>query len=268
MAAPCLLDVQRLALHAGGLPKGRLLFDGLTFSVCAGERWVVLGPNGAGKSSLLAALAGVFACGSGEISVLGRPLSSWRPDALADTRAWCPQFWADPFAATVLETVRLAQHRVGWWRVTDSRDDVDHARRVVDELDLTHLAKADVRTLSGGERQRVAVATAVLQGAPLLLLDEPASHLDLSHQQLLLGLLQRHAAGGGAVVVSLHDLNLAWDLATHAVLLDGCGGAIAGPREEVMLPAHLSDVFSVPIAHVEVCGVRRFWVGPLPGGSS
>ena len=81
----------------------------------------------------------------------------------------------------------------------------------------------------------------------------------------------RSAAGAiapGAVVVSLHDLNLAWDLATHAVLLDGRGGAIAGPREEVMLPAHLSDAFSVPIAHVEVCGVRRFWVGPLPGGSS
>ncbi len=268
MAVPRMLDVQGLALHAGGLPKGRLLFDGLSFTACAGERWVVLGPNGAGKSSLLAALAGVFPSRGGDIGVFGRPLSSWRPEALADARAWCPQFWADPFAATVLETVRLAQHRVGWWRVTDSRDDVDHARRVVDELDLTHLAQADVRTLSGGERQRVAVATAVLQGAPLLLLDEPASHLDLSHQQLLLGVLRRHAAGGGAVAVSLHDLNLAWDLATHAVLLDGRGGATAGPSEEVMLPGHLSEVFGVPIAHVEVCGVRRFWVGPLPGGSS
>ena len=67
----------------------------------------------------------------------------------------------------------------------------------------------------------VAIATALLQDAPLLLLDEPASHLDLGHQHLLLGILHDHAARGGAVVASLHDLNLAWDLASHVVLLDG-----------------------------------------------
>lgn len=268
MSAALQFDVGQLALRAGGTAAGRRLFDGLSFSVAASERWVVLGPNGAGKSSLLAALAGVFPCEGGVVAAQGRELADWRPEALADVRAWCPQFWSDPFAATVRETVQLARRRGAWWQADHDDGDDEAVRRVVDELELATLADADVRSLSGGERQRVAVATALLQGAPLLLLDEPASHLDLSHQQLLLGVLRRHAQGGGAIVASLHDLNLAWDLASHAVLLDGQGGAVAGTREAVMQPQRLAEVFGVAIAQVEVCGQRRFWVGPSHGVSA
>jgi iron complex transport system ATP-binding protein len=125
-----------------------------------------------------------------------------------------------------------------------------------------------VRQLSGGERQRVAVATALLQGAPLLLLDEPASHLDLAHQQLLVDVLKRHAASGGALVASLHDINLAWDLASHAVLIDGRGAVHAGPRDAVMCSPLLAAAFGVAVDQVEVCGQKRFWVGPLRKESS
>jgi iron complex transport system ATP-binding protein len=97
----------------------------------------------------------------------------------------------------------------------------------------------------------------------LLLLDEPASHLDLAHQLLLLGVLRRHAAQGGAVVASLHDINLAWDLATHAVLIDGRGGVHAGPRDAVICAPLLTAAFGVAVDRVEVCGQARFWVAPL-----
>ena len=107
----------------------------------------------------------------------------------------------------------------------------------------------------------MAVATALLQDAPLLLLDEPASHLDLAHQQLLLEVLGRWTASARAVVASVHDINLAWDLATHAVLLDGRGSAVAGAREAVMTPARLSEAFDVSVERVEICGQTRFWVG-------
>src|SRR5205085_2877710 len=80
-----------------------------------------------------------------------------------------------------------------------------------------------------------------LQDTPLVVLDEPASHLDLAHQQLLLEVLMRTSGERRALVASLHDINLAWDLATHAVLLDGRGAAIAGTRDEVMTPARLSQ---------------------------
>jgi iron complex transport system ATP-binding protein len=188
-------------------------------------------------------------------------LTAWQPAALASRRAWSPQFWSDPFPATVRETAALARDRdAGWRALLDERVDAE-VERVLDLLLLSDLAASDVQTLSGGERQRVAIATALLQGTPLLLLDEPASHLDLAHQRLLVAVLLAHAGQGGAVVASLHDLNLAWDLASHVVLLDGAGHALAGTRDEVLGAERLGAVFGVPIHAVALNGATRFVIG-------
>jgi len=258
-----LLAANALGLRAGGYPDGRWLFERLGFEVREGECWVVLGPNGSGKSSLLAALAGVFDRSAGDVAVDGKTLDDWKPGALAERRAWCPQFWSDPFPSSVLDTVQLARHRhEAWFFETQAPDDA--VRALMARLELADLAAADVRILSGGERQRVAIATALLQEAPVLLLDEPASHLDLGHQQLLVDVLRGHAAKGGAVVVSLHDLNLAWDLADQVVLLDGRGGATAGPRATMMTPTRLGAAFGVAIQQVAVGSQQRFWSGLRP----
>jgi iron complex transport system ATP-binding protein len=253
-----LLEARDLALRAGAAPAGRLLFEGLSLAVHPGDRWVVLGPNGAGKSSLLAALAGVFALASGEIRIDGKSLAAWAPADLADRRAWCPQFWSDPFPSSVLETVRLARNRRSLWR-SPAESIEPEVLAALERLDVAGLARADVRTLSGGERQRVAIATVLLQDAPLLLLDEPASHLDLRHQSALVGVLRRHAESAGAVVACVHDLNLAWDLATHAVLLDGRGASAAGGRAEMMTATRLGATFGVALEAVEIDGRMRFW---------
>ena len=269
-APAVLLEASALSLHAGGAARNRLLFAGLDLRVAAGERWVVVGPNGAGKSSLLAALAGVFPIGAGAVRIGGVELADWAPSALAERRAWSPQFWSDPFPATVRETAALAPRRdAGWRGAFDGRSDPD-VERVLDRLLLVELADSDVQTLSGGERQRVALATALLQGAPLLLLDEPASHLDLAHERLLVDRLLAHAERGGAVVASLHDLDLAWDLASHVVLIDGRGGIVAGLRDDVLVADRLGAVFGVAIHAIEVAGARRFVVAPNaigPGNS-
>jgi len=263
-----LLEANGLGLRAGGATRGRLLFDALDIRVGAGERWVVVGPNGAGKSSLLAALAGIFPVAAGSVRIDGVAIATWAPAALAERRAWSPQFWSDPFPATVRETAALARERnAGWRSLLDDRAD-PAVERMLERLLLTDLADTDVQTLSGGERQRVAIATALLQGAPLLLLDEPASHLDLAHQRLLVDLLVAHAASGGAVVASLHDLNLAWDLASHAVLLDGAGYATAGPRDEVLVAGRLGEVFGVAIHAVTLNGSARFVVAAATSATS
>ncbi len=266
MSDPLRLQIDGLRLRAGALPHGRVLFDRLDAVVAAGQCWAVLGPNGAGKSSLLAALAGVMSSDSGRIVLLGRPLHRWPPRELADWRAWCPQFWTDPFPATVLQTLSLVRNRAAWWSGESAAPDAEVQQLLV-RLDLAGLATADVRTLSGGERQRVAIATALLQDARLLLLDEPAAHLDLAHQRLLVDELRTQAARGRAVVASLHDLNLAADLSTHAILLDGRGGVVAGERDAVMSAERLSAAFGVAVAPVDVCGQRRFWVTPAGGGA-
>ncbi|MBV9891708.1 MAG: ABC transporter ATP-binding protein [Rhizobacter sp.] len=257
-----LLEAEGLTLRAGGGARGHVLVEQLDMRVEAGERWVVLGPNGAGKSSLLGALAGVFPLCAGRIRVDGVDLVAWRPSLLAARRAWSPQFWSDPFPATVRETAALARGRdLGVRALLDDGARVDdEVECVLDRLLLARIAASDVQTLSGGERQRVAIATALLQGAPLLLLDEPASHLDLAHEQLLVDVLRDHAARGGAVIASLHDLDLAWDLATHAVLLDGSGNVIAGRRDDVLVSERLGAVFGVAIRALAIDGVTRFFV--------
>jgi iron complex transport system ATP-binding protein len=259
-AAPVAMEAGALHLRAGGRAGTRDLFRQLDLRVAAGERWVVVGPNGAGKSSLLAALAGVFPIASGSVRLDGRELAAWAPAALAARRAWSPQFWSDPFPATVRETAALAHERGAGWRGLLADRAAPEVTRVLERLGLGELADADVQSLSGGERQRVAIATALLQGAPLLLLDEPASHLDLPHQRLLVELLLGHAESGGAVVASLHDLNIAWDLASHAVLIDGRGNAVAGRRDDILAADRLSAVFAVAIETVELRGARRFLV--------
>jgi len=263
-AAAVLLEASALSLRAGGAARNRLLFAGLDLRVAAGERWVVVGPNGAGKSSLLAALAGIFPVAAGSVRIDGVELADWAPSALAERRAWSPQFWSDPFPATVRETAALAHRREAGFRVALDRHIDPDVERVLARLLLAELADSDVQTLSGGERQRVALATALLQDAPLLLLDEPASHLDLAHERLLVELLLAHAEGEGAVVASLHDLDLAWDLASHVVLIDGRGGVVAGARDDVLVADRLGAVFGVAIHAIEVAGARRFVVGPNP----
>ncbi len=242
------LALHEVSLRAGA--HGRVLCSGVNAVVEPGQRWVLLGPNGAGKSTLLATLAGLLRPAQGAITLQGRALDEWPLADLARERAWCPPHWTDPFPATVMETVRLARRH---------DDDGAALRNLLDQFDIAPLAQADVRTLSGGERQRVALATAWWQGAPLLLLDEPTAHLDLSHQELLVARLLEHR---GSVVASLHDLNLAWRVATHGMLLDGRGGVVVGARDAVLTPERLGHAFAVPIAWVEVCGQRRLWVGP------
>jgi iron complex transport system ATP-binding protein len=258
-----LLAANALGLRAGGYPDGRWLFERLGFEVREGECWVVLGPNGSGKSSLLAALAGVFDRSAGDVAVDGKTLDDWKPGALAERRAWCPQFWSDPFPSSVLDTVQLARHRhEAWFFETQAPDDA--VRALMARLELADLASVDVRILSGGERQRVAIATALLQEAPVLLLDEPASHLDLGHQQLLVDVLRGHAAKGGAGRRQLAR--------PEPRLGSGRPGRAARrPRWRHGRAARNDDdadpprrAFGVAIQQVAVGSQQRFWSGLRP----
>lgn len=250
------LQSEALTIRAGG--HGRILVSELSLHIEPTQRWVLLGPNGAGKSTLLATLAGLLAPAKGNVRLDRDDLARQAPTTLARLRAWCPQFWLDPFPVSSWETVACAI------QATDAELPApqieQRARDWLTRLDVGGLTDTDVRTLSGGERQRVALATAFAQGAPLLLLDEPTSHLDWSHQALLQRLLKQWSADGGTVIAAVHDLNLAWNLATHVLLLDGRGHAIAGSREDVLQAAPLSHAYGIPVCVQEEDHVRWFRV--------
>ncbi|KIG04103.1 ABC transporter ATP-binding protein [Caballeronia concitans] len=238
------LHIDNLSLRAGD----RILVRALSATIAAGDVWCIAGPNGAGKTTLIGVLAGLAKPASGSVSLDGRALSAWHAADLARRRALMPQSTHDAFSATVLDTVLLNRfpYLTGWgW---ESDDDRAAAHAALDALGFTAFASRDVLTLSGGERQRVALAAVLCQNAPLLLLDEPLAHLDLHHQIDCLDALVKTARDERrAVVLSCHDLNLARRFATHALLLDGQGGAHAGPVADVLTPERASAAFGYPL---------------------
>jgi iron complex transport system ATP-binding protein len=222
----------------------RELVRALSLCVQDGERWVVLGPNGAGKSTLLAALAGVRAAYRGEVHLEGRRLHDWTVEKMAEQRALVTDRWHDPFSASVLDTVLTARFRLGGADAEGERV----AREWLAEFDCATLVDHDVATLSRGERQRVALATALAQDTPLVLLDEPIAHQDPRHQALVLDRLAR--TPGRTLIASLHDMNAAARFASHALLLTGRGDWSAGTAHEMLTAPRLSTLFEADVITV------------------
>lgn len=250
-----LLATQGLAVTIGG----RRICQMLDLAVGSGECWCVLGANGAGKTTLLHTLAGLRPPDAGRIEVEARALARWPRRALAQRVGLLPQDSLDPFPATVLETALIGRHpwlRAWQW---ESREDERRARQALADVGLAGLEGRDVGTLSGGERRRLAVATLLTQAPRLYLLDEPSNHLDLPHQVRLLELLcARARAQGGAVIMSLHDVNLADRFADHVLLLHGDGHHDLGRREAVLDEAHLSRLYGYPVRCLNADGRRAF----------
>jgi iron complex transport system ATP-binding protein len=239
---------------------GRPLVKALNWEIQPGECWCVIGRNGAGKSTVLRTLAGLRAADGGRIELQGRALSDWSLSDLARSRAFLPQARSDAFGYRVIETVLTARHpyhESSYWE-----SDADHALAyaALQLMDVAALADRDVRTLSGGERQRVAIAAVLAQDTPLLILDEPATALDLAHQvsmMNLLGTLCREQ--DKSVLMVSHDLNLAHGVATHVLLLMGDGSWHAGKVDEIMQAPLLSACLGHPIEIVKH-GKRMIYV--------
>ena len=251
-----LLTLQGLTLRAGQ----RVLLQGLSMAVQLGELWCVIGANGSGKTSLLHTLAGLRTPSSGSVVLQGRPLGDWPPGQAAGLRGLLPQALNDAFAARVIDVVLAGRHpHLSRWE-WESAADRALALEALCQVDLDGFADRDVLTLSGGERQRVGIAALLVQDPLVLLLDEALAHLDLKHQiSVLEHLAQLVRQRGKAVLLSIHDLNLARRFATHVLLLGGPGQAACGPVREVMTEAALSEAFGHRVMRVDV-GAQTLFV--------
>jgi len=229
-------------------PWGRPLLEGVSLSLEPGEIVALTGPNGAGKSTLLRTIAGDLPLDSGQLRIAGRDPGAWPRRALARRLACLPQLSLLNFPYTVEEVVALGRIPHDGGAGTD-REVVD---AVLAATDTTALRERLYTRLSGGERQRVQLARVFAQvwgpGSPdqrLLLLDEPTSALDLFHQELVSQSIRHLARNGCAVVLAVHDLNLASGIADRlAVLLRGRPVAIGTPTD-VITEELLRAVFGV-----------------------
>ncbi len=204
----------------------RVVLSGLTLVAPRARVTAIVGPNGSGKSTLLGAIAGVVepAAGSIERSSTRRPAFVVQRSAVSDT-----------LPITVRETVAMGRwaHRGAWRRLSGSD------RAVVEDclarLDIVDLADRTLGTLSGGERQRALVAQGLAQQPDLLLLDEPATGLDVAADRRIAEAIHDAAAGGVTVVLATHDLAAA-GRADHCVLLEEGRPVAQGAPESVLGP--------------------------------
>ncbi len=258
MIANALIECGSLALAVGAGAGRRELVRDLAFAVRPGEVWCVLGSNGVGKTTLLHALAGLRAVQAGGVQLCGRALADWPLADAARQRGFLPQIVHDAFSASVLEVVMMGRYpHLSRWQWEGEGDRVA-ALAALDAVDLHGMAQRDVLTLSGGERQRVALAALLVQDAPLLILDEPLTHLDLRHQVQVLRHLAAFAANKRkGVLMSLHDLNLAARFASHALVFTP-SGVMQGPVAQVMTEPVLQDAFGHRIARVAAGGQTLF----------
>lgn len=239
--------------------ESRTLVRGLNLRVESGSVLVVLGPNGAGKSLSLHTFAGLRVPRSGRLLIANRPLAEWPRRALARELALLPQNVEDPFPANVLETVLLGRHpHIGRWQ-WESAQDIAFAKEALAAVGLAGYEERDIFTLSGGERRRAALATVLAQNPRVFLLDEPTNQLDPNHQVEALQLLRARADAGAAVVVTLHDPNLAARFADHALLIGRTGDWQWGNAADILTSSHLSELYQTRFDDLQVNGRRVFF---------
>jgi iron complex transport system ATP-binding protein len=210
-----------------------------------GEVVGVLGPNGAGKTTLLRAALGLQALAAGRIAIAGHDIGSLGPAAKARHVGYLPQ------------ERRLAWNVPAWRAASLGAPDAPPAQarsialEALDQVGLHDLADRGVFDMSGGERARVLLARLFATRAPLLIADEPAAGLDPDAQLLVLELLRAHAANGGGVIVTLHDLTLAARYCDAILVLDHGRIAASGPPREALAPAVLRRVFGLDGALIQ-----------------
>ncbi len=248
--------VSSLSAQAIGLRLGSTqALDGVTLSLQPG--WTaIVGPNGAGKSTLLRVLAGLQTPDSGSVMLNGRPLREVPLRERALAMAWLDQQGEAGGDLTVREVVHLGRlPHLGLFAVPSALDEA-LVQQAMAHTECAAWQQRRLPELSGGERQRVLLARALAVDAPLLLLDEPTTHLDPPHQVALVRLLKQQAQAGRTVVCVLHDLSLALQ-ADRLVVLDHGRVVADGARDDPALHSALSEVFA---GAVRVERLRQRWI--------
>jgi iron complex transport system ATP-binding protein len=228
--------------------QDHIVLEDLSLTIQRGEILAVVGPNGVGKSTLVRALSGVIPPKRGRIMLDGTDLTRLSPMQRARLMAVVPQARELPGAFTVYQIVLLGRTPYLSWLGIAGHGDHTIVRQALEHTHTLELADRRVGELSGGEQQRVLLGRALAQDAPVLLLDEPTTHLDLQHQSNLLNLVRKQARERGlTVLMVLHDLNLASLYADRvALMLDGQIYACGLP-DEVLTSQNLSAVYHVPV---------------------
>ncbi|MGB0713717.1 MAG: ABC transporter ATP-binding protein [Gammaproteobacteria bacterium] len=248
MSTPTLFRCEKLET---GVP-GKVLCSGLDLNLGPGDRVALIGANGSGKTTLLHTLAGLGPARSGTIELHGTALDRWPRREAARHLGLLFQDNDGGLPTRVLETALMGRHpHLSPWS-WEGPEDTRIARDALATVGLAGMEDRDTDHLSGGERQRLAIATLITQSPQVMLLDEPANHLDPAQQVQILEALDAHLGQSGAcTLMSLHDVNLALRFCNRTLLLFGDGCWLEGNSADVITEDNLARLYGHPMQRLE-----------------
>lgn len=241
-----LVEARALAVDRGG----RRVLHGVDLALDRGEGLALVGPNAAGKSTLVRALAGLLPAADGAVLLEGKPLTAWTRAAVARRVALVAAEDEAPGRLTVADRVALGRYPHRGPLAPLRPEDREAVSRALRLTEIEHLRDRPLGTLSAGERQLALVARGLAQEPSLLLLDEPAAHLDVRHELHLFRVLDEVRQQGVAVLAVIHDLARAAAWAPRMALVASGRIAAAGAPREVLAGAAASEAFGVAIRAV------------------
>jgi iron complex transport system ATP-binding protein len=255
-----IIQARQLDIGYGATP----VIQGLSFTPPTGQVTALIGPNGCGKSTLLKTFARILKPTKGELTLDGQAYAGLSARDLARQVAFLPQVLPTPEGVSVRQLVAYGRspHNSLWGRMSGA--DQLQVAEAMQRMELDGLADRALADLSGGQRQRVWLAMVLAQDAAVVLLDEPTTYLDISHQVELLDLMRELAAQGKTVITVLHDINQACRYADHVAIMQRGKLVADGTPTQVVDADRIREVFDVqvqilrePVAGTPMCVVER-----------
>jgi iron complex transport system ATP-binding protein len=236
--------------------KRRILQD-ISFVANQGEITTILGPNGAGKTTLFKCITGVWENYQGEILVNNKKIDNLPFTQRARFFSVVPQDHTPPFPYSVFEVVLMGRASYVGLFSLPSKEDHKKVEEVLEMIGISHLKDKPYTQISGGERQLTLIARALVQETPVIILDEPTSHLDFKNQQLILHKIKEITKEKKLVtVVTLHDPNLASLFSDKVVILKEGRVLYDGHPNEVIVKKILKETYGIEIEVIKHNGVN------------
>lgn len=244
-----------MTLGARGLGFGypaHAVGHGLDLDIGAHQVTMLLGPNGCGKTTLFRTLLGLLPAQAGTVTLDGMPLASLSRQEIARRLAYVPQVAEGYFPFSVLDVVLMGRAPFLGTFGTPGTKDRERALAALGQLGLDALAERSFSAISGGQRQLALIARALVQAAPVLIMDEPTANLDYGNQHRILKRARALASEGRTVVISSHNPDHALAYADQVVLMKSGRVLATGSAEATMTPERLSQMYDMPIAVLDV----------------
>jgi iron complex transport system ATP-binding protein len=233
------------AIGAGVRRSGQWILRDASVQISPGAVVAVVGANGSGKSTLLRCMGGLWPATQGRVMLGEEDLRNLARKEIARAITYVPQEPHFAFEFSVREIVRMGRYAHRDRFAYETREDLRIVEEALHRADIAHLADRPVVQLSGGEKQRVLIARSLATRSRILLLDEPTANLDIDHSLDILELCRSVANEGHAIAIATHDLNAAYRIADHVVLLNNGSVLFSGKPQDVLTAEHLKRAFHV-----------------------